>query len=244
MSIQEQIEGLAEDDETISDIADEAGLSSEDGEEILRDALDRMAVDERFRDEKFSVQESPYDYSLTEHIKSTLSVFTATRRFPSHGRVTGVKYEDGMLSLDVEIIGGDFTTSFEFSPDDDSPPEKLAYLYDQTGSTLYKPSSIVDETVPVTYSNGYQIHYPPESPGVVGLVQYKIVRVFRRFNMIKIKNGSNGLTKTGWGYFVVLSMLLVAGIYASGLASGAVLGFIITVLCIPCLGYIKTALFE
>lgn len=238
--MQDQIEQIREDDQKIEEIAEKCGLEADGDEELIREAFRVMSVDNKFDESSFSVEdESPRSYSLLDHIKSSASIFSSERRYPSHGKVTDISHNKGEFTIEIKTVGHDanFSASYNFDPEsDEEPPSELVSVYRVAGSTIYEPSSILGSNVPVTYGNGYVLDLPPVKPGLGKLFWYRHRRMVRNYNLGRIKNGSHSPTKKGW-----ITIILVMGAlsYASThIGSDFLVYLLLSMLFVSCIGYL------
>lgn len=238
--MQDQIERIREDDQKVKEIARESGLEEDGDEELIREAFRIMSVDERFKESSFTVEDSsPRSHSLLDHIKSSASLFSSVRRYPSEGEVTGISHCDGEFTIEVETLkhDSDFSVSYNFDPEgDEEPPSELVSVYRIAGGTIHEPSSILGSSLPVTYDNGYGLDLPPAKPGLGKLFCYRHRRMIRKHNLGRVKNGRHSPTKKGWMTMIaIMGCLSYASIY---LGSGLFVYLLLSVLFVCCAGYI------
>ena len=191
--------------------------SDEHVDEIIR----RIELDDSIENLDFK-ERNPRSFSLKDHVSATssatgqfilgfLSIFKADRVYPSHATVQDIEYEDGFLTLEMEAVGYDSTFSSDYRlpvESNQTVPEKTVALFDMVGADIHEPSTILEKKIPINYDDGYQVDFPQRQPGLGKWVKRSVRRVGRNYNLLKVKNGGNELSESGWA---VLSSPVILG---------------------------------
>jgi hypothetical protein len=201
-------------EEYVENIAQESNMTSEEGREIVRQALDEKIITEELRNVK--IEKDGIRPSILEDVRHTLSSKGASR---SRAKISSFEVEESDIKITFTVIGtGDkFVKSYDIQQLN-TIDEGLEDIFILTDTDANNPNELEGCTVPVKPSNyygdiEYKIDKPPDQVGLSSRFGYRVMRLLKRLELIRYNVGkfnTDIYTPTGRLYAVVLFLALVS----------------------------------